>query len=127
MSFDLSLQQAIYNQLNNVISCSVYDSPPKTPAYPYVVIGDDSSIEFDTDNTIGREFISTIHVFDNYAGKKRIKNIFGEIDSALNRVNFIVPSKHLINCNFDSTDIFLDSDGKTFHGVISFKILIDED
>lgn len=127
MGFELSLQAAIYGQLNGSISCGVYDSPPKVPEYPYCVIGDDSFIEFDTDTTIGRDVIASIHIFDNYAGKKRIKQIFGEIDAILNRADFSVTDKHLINCVFDGSDTFLDSDGKTYHGVISYKILLDEE
>ncbi len=127
MGFESALQAAIFTQLNGVISCAVYDSPAKKPAYPYAVIGDDSFIEFDTGDTVGREVISTIHIFDNYDGKKRIKEIFGEIDAALNRANFAVSGKDLINCVFEGSDIFLDADGKTFHGIINFKILLDEE
>lgn len=127
MSIDIALQSSIYTLLNGNIGCDVYDSPPKVPQYPYVIIGDDSFIPFDTDNTVGRDIIASIHLWDNYAGKKRIKTIAGEIDALMNRAEFPIAGFHLINCFFDGSDYFLDSDGKTYHGILTFRLLVDED
>ena len=127
MGFDLALQTAIFSQLSGNISCEVYDSPPKLPVYPYVIIGDDSFIPFDTDSTVGRDLIASIHIWDNYAGKKRIKQISGEIQALINRASFPVVGFHLINCVFDSSDYFLDADGKTYHSILTFRLLLDEE
>jgi hypothetical protein len=125
MGFETAVQEAIVLALTDNIGCQVYDSPPKTAAYPYAIVGDDAFIEFDTNTTVGRECITTVHVFDNYNGKKRIKQIIGEIDNLLNRATLTAIGFHFIDCVFDSSDIFLDSDGKTYHGVILFRLLID--
>ena len=125
MAFDLDVQTAIFTQLSG-LPTAVYDSPPTSAAYPYIVIGNDTSIPFDTDDTVGRDFIVNIHIWDNYNGYKRIKEIFGQIDDILNRGNFAVPNHDLIDCIFDSSDFFFDSDGKTRHAVVSYRLLIDE-
>lgn len=126
MGFELSIQQAIFTQLDGNISASVVDDASKKQRYPYCVIGDDSYIEFDTDTTIGRDGIISVHIWDNYNGYSRIKQLFGEIDGILNRANFAVTGYDLINCVFDSSDVFLEPDGKTRHGVLTYRILIDE-
>lgn len=127
MGFETQLQTTIFAQLDGNISGEVYDDPPKRASYPYAVIGDDSFIPFDTDTTVGRDVIASIHIWDNYNGKKRIKEIMGEIDSILNRANLAITGYHSINCVFDSSDVFLEPDGKTRHGVITFRLLIDEE
>lgn len=125
MGFEQAIQAAFFSALDGEISCQVYDCPPKNAVYPYVVIGDDSLADFGTVSTIGRETISTVHVFDNNPGKKRIKQIMGDIDEILDRAQLSHAGFHFIECSFDSSDTFLDSDGKTYHGVISFRLLID--
>lgn len=126
MGFETALQTAIFGVLNGNVSVGVFDCPQKEPTYPYVIIGDDSFIPFDTDTTVGRDVIASIHIWDNYNGKKRIKSVMGEIDALLNRANFNVTGYHLINCVFDSSDQFLEPDGKTYHGVLTYRILLDE-
>ena len=127
MAFELDLQGAILSELKKTISTPIFDAPGQSQSYPYIVIGDDSLINDDTNTTIGRNVISSIHVWDNFNGYSRIKGIIGAIDDALNRVLFTVPNHHLIDCSFDSSSFFIEPDGKTRHGVISFKILIDRE
>ena len=127
MGFETALQTAVFSALDGNITADVYDDPPKQCDYPYVVIGDDSFIEFDTDTTVGRNVIASMHIWDNYNGKKRIKQAMGEIDAILNRANLTITGYDSINCVFDSSDIFLERDGKTRHGVITYRLLIDEE
>ena len=124
--FNIALQASIFDLLSSSLSAQVYDDPPKTPAYPYVVVGDDSAAPFDTDTSVGGDIIATVHVWDNYDGKKRIKQLMDDIYNAMNRVNFPVAGYNKLDCMFDSSDVFFDKDGKTRHGVISFRILLDE-
>ena len=127
MAFSLKLQKAIYDKLSADLSVPVYDCPQQNDAYPYVNVGDDIFTEDGTNTTNGMLVISTIHVWDNFRGYSRIKGIIDQVYSSLNRVNFAIQDLHLIDCIFDSSDFFLDSDGKTRHGIITFKILLDEE
>jgi hypothetical protein len=127
MSFSNDIQKTIYDKLVSAsLGVSVYGDPPKNATYPYVVVGDDSFAPFDTDTSTGFDAIATIHVWDNYSGYKRVKNIAGDIYEALSRANLSVTGYTVLDCMFDSSDYFLDTDGKTRHGVISFRLLIDE-
>jgi hypothetical protein len=131
MAFNLELQKGIYSALSgNVIfngqPVPVYDSPPKNQSYPYIVIGDDILTPFDTDTSVGAEVIAPVYIWDNYRGYKRIKSIADDVYSLLNRQAVTVTGYNVLDCMFDSGDYFLDSDGKTRRGVISFKLLLDE-
>lgn len=127
MSFSADTQKAIYDALILAsLGVPVYGDPQKDASYPYIVVGDDSFAPFDTDTSTGFDAIATIHVWDNYKGYKRIKNISGDVYAALNRANLSITGYTVLDCMFDSSDYFLDTDGKTRHGVISFRLLIDE-
>ena len=42
---------------------------------PYVVIGDDTSAQWDTDDTVGSENTLTLHVWSRYYGRAEVKDI----------------------------------------------------
>jgi hypothetical protein len=126
MGFEAELQKTMFSVLDGNVSAGVYDDPPKRPSYPYLIIGDDSFIPFDTDDTVGRDVIASVHIWDNYDGKKRIKEVMGEVDQILNRAELSIIGYDSINCVFDSSDQFLEPDGKTRHGVLTYRLLIDE-
>jgi hypothetical protein len=123
----VEIQAAIFNTLKTSLGIPVYDNVPQASAYPYVVIGNDTSIPFDTDNSIGSESTLTIHVWSQYRGKMEVKEILQEIYDQLNRANIAVSDCHLIECIAEFQETFLESDGLTRHGVIRFRIIVEAD
>jgi len=61
------IQKAVFDLLViGVDPTPVYDDVPQGASFPYVVIGDDTSIPWDTDDSVGSESTLTIHT-----GEKR--------------------------------------------------------
>lgn len=116
------IQAAIYTKLAS-LSTTVYDDVPQNAAFPYVVIGDDTSIPLDDDCGSGFESTITLHVWSIYKGRKQVKDIMGAIYAALHRQDLTITGGYLITMNFDYQDSFLDPDGVTRHGVIRFRLL----
>ena len=50
MSASLPIQATIYEVLNAGLSIPIYDNVPDNAIMPYAVIGDDTLIQFDTDD-----------------------------------------------------------------------------
>jgi hypothetical protein len=119
------IQTAIYNQLVG-IGYPVFDNVPQDTGYPYIVIGDDTSVEWDTDDSIGSESTITIHAWSRYRGRKEVKEMLRAIYSALHRAEFSVEGGYLVECGAEFQETFLESDGLTRHGVIRFRLLVDE-
>src|SRR5690554_4378261 len=91
----LALQGAILQRLKSYSplmarATAVYDHVPQTAQFPYVVIGDDTAIDFDTDDTTGAESTITIHVWSQKRGRKEAKQIQGDIYDALHRYELSV-------------------------------------
>ena len=127
MSFHSELQKAVYARLNTGLTTPVYDSPPQDAAFPYVTIGDTAHAPFDTDNSVGSEVLMSVHVWDNYNGNKRILGLLDEIYSLLNRQPLAVTGYNVLDVMYDASPApFLDADGKTRHGVSTFRLLLDE-
>lgn len=120
-----NIQQAIYTELAT-IGHPVYDHVPQVSAYPYIVIGDDTSIPFDTDASVGSESTLTIHVWSQYRGRLEVKDILEQIYDKLNRADIAVSGCHLVECVAEFQETYLESDGLTRHGVIRFRLIVED-
>jgi len=126
MSAEFEVQKAIFDILNTGLSVPVYDDVPDNALAPYVVIGDDTFIEFDSDDISGFEATITIHSWSAYRGRKEVKELMGSIYNLLHRAEFTVTGYNLVGCDSEFSETFLESDGVTRHGVQRFRILIRE-
>jgi len=138
MSAETGIQTAIHAALTAdaalmALVAGVHDEVPQ-PAdsgsddqFPYVVIGDDTHIPFDTDNSVGADTTITIHVWSRYSGRKQVKEIQGAIYDVLHRQTISVAGFSLVGIDWLQSQSFLDSDGLTRHGVQTFRITVEED
>jgi len=126
MSAELEVQKAIFSTLSAALSTTVYDNVPDNAVAPYVVIGDDTFVQMDTDLIVGFEATITIHSWSKYRGRAEVKTIMGNIYDALHRAEFTVQGYNLLGCDCEYSETFLESDGVTRHGVQRFRILIRE-
>lgn len=117
-----AIQAAIYQALST-LSYPVYDDVPQGAAFPYIVIGDDTSIPFDDDCNVGAESTITIHVWSTCPGRKEVKQITDSVYNRLHRQNLPIAGGYTITLNAEHQDSFLDPDGVTRHGVIRFRLL----
>jgi hypothetical protein len=147
MSADLELQNAIYaaltqdsaltallatNPYDSPTVSAVYDDPPQmdapedASAFPYVIIGDDVSSQFDTDEIKGKEYIITLHVWDRYLGRRRVKQIMDRLYNLLHDSTLHVIGVNSIFCFWESSLMVPDDDDLTQHGVTRFRIAVQE-
>lgn len=132
LGWELATQKALYDKLKSnaylaSLVTDIYDNPPEeTSAYPYVTIGEAVHNEFDTDTDEGNDVTVSVHVWSRDRGRKEVKEIQNAIYLALSRQELSVIGYNFINCQFVTSQSFLDSDGKTRHGVQDFQILLDE-
>lgn len=125
------LQQAVHTRLNGfagltALVAGVHDHVDQDDAFPYVVVGDDTLVNDDTNSSDGTDNTITIHTWSQYRGKKETKLIQQEIYNALHRFQLVVASAVLVGVIFEFGDSFIDSDGLTRHGVQRFRVILDE-
>ena len=94
--------------------------------FPYIVIGDDSVMDWSTDTASGGDVDVTIHVWSRSDGKRETKQIQSAIYNALHRQTLSVPDHEFIGRDFDNETSVLDTDMKTFHGTCEYRVYIDE-
>lgn len=109
---------------------AIYDHVPQAvdsnSDYPYVVIGDDTSVPFDTDTSQGSEATVTLHVWSRFRGRSETKEIQRAIYDALHRQPIAVADRHTVDVFYEYAETTLDPDGITRHGVIRFRATVEE-
>jgi len=119
------IQAALFEQLST-LGYPVWDHVPQGSAFPYIVIGEDTSNQWDTDDSVGTDATCTIHVWSRERGKREVKLIMDAIYERLHRSEFAIVGGSLIECQGEFAESFLDPDGLTRHGVIRFRLTVDQ-
>lgn len=118
-----NIQAALYSALSGNISATVYDHVPENSAFPYVVIGEDLANEWDTDTEQGFETVLTLHYWSRYRGKKEIKQLMGEVYGLLHRTDLTITGQYTVSLMWESSEILLDADGLTYHGIEDYRLI----
>ena len=127
------IQKAIYAALASAVApVVVYDNVPQNAAFPYVTIGEDTAIQWDTmpdgsGKGHGQEATLTIHTWSRYAGRKETKELQGSIYTALHNQSLSMDDHTMALLQFEYADSFMDDDGRTRHGVQRFRMLVTAD
>lgn len=121
------LQTAVYARLIGdatlvALVQKIGDNIPDEQAYPYIVIGEETEAPEDTMGRTGRNLTITLHVWSQYPGMKEVKEIMSRIDDLLDRWTPTVTGWNATEMLHDFADTLRDPDGKTRHGVVSYRI-----
>ena len=124
-----ALQTTIYTALNvnaitTTLACGVYDEVIEGNTYPFITLGEETTIDYSTKTATGSETTINIHIWSQYKGSKQTKEIMDKIHDLLHDSNLSVTGFNLINLRFEFSDIMRDPDGITRHGVMRFRAII---
>lgn len=127
----LDLQTGIYSALSENVGLQslgvrVYDSVPEETVYPYLQIGDETSVPFDTDTNSGIDTTFMVHTWTQNRGRAQAKEIMAAVYAAIHRKEFDIGSGTMILIQFEFETITPEpEDGVTYHGVQRFRALLE--
>jgi hypothetical protein len=125
----LELQKSIFNALDgdstlqNLVT-DVYDFVPENTAFPYVKVGEETSLDNGTKTLQGNEHTLVIHTFSRYRGSKEVKEIMSRIYALLHESSLSVTGASLVNLRFEFSDVIKENDGLTSHGLQRFRAIV---
>lgn len=130
---DVTLKAALAANVQDSTKAAIYDNVPQAvdsgddSVFPYVTVGDDTMIDWDTDTSQGKEATLTLHVWSRYRGRKEVKEIQGMIYDALHLSNLIITGYHSVLMLSEYSETLLDPDGLTRHGVQRFRLIVEKE
>lgn len=129
-SFDL--QSALYSLLSGDSTLDtllgnnkIFDSvAPQDTAYPYVLIGLETTTDIGTKTVDGNLYNVDIDVWSQYRGQKEIKEIMERIYNLTNNVTISVSGADSVMSYVNSATTLVEPDGITRHGIININFTI---
>ena len=127
-----SLQAAIYAKLSAALGAGVvFDHVPDNKPGLYVVIGDDTAIEWDTDDAPGKECTITIYTYATNTGQgstatgyKGAKTLAESVYNALHLQHVAVASWESSRAVFEFEQAQRDNDGISRQVIQRFRIYL---
>jgi hypothetical protein len=124
-----NLRNAIYTRLTSdatlmALITGVYDDVPEITSYPYVVLGDDSDINYGTKTLDGVQYVINIHAWSRYRGVKEATEILERIYYLLHEYAIVVTGASAVHIRQEFNTVLTDDDGITRHGIIRFRVVI---
>ena len=106
----------------------VYDRVPQEQTFPFVTIGEIMNVDRGSHNTEGYSNTITIHVWDQglNAGRKQVQTIQKRIDELLHNQEPSISGWDVVCFRRSSSNVLIDPDNITFHGVQIFNLLTGE-
>jgi len=128
----LQLQTALYQRLSGDSSLrskisGVYDLVPDGSPFPYITLGEDTSVDDGTKTYDQEEVTHTLHIWSQYKGKKEAKEILSLALEAITSSPLTLGNGFSVEFSqLEFSQVFTDEDGKTQHGVARFRFKIKQ-
>ncbi|MDA7028456.1 DUF3168 domain-containing protein [Bacillus sp. CLL-7-23] len=124
------LQTAIFKRLSsdkelNARITGVFDAVSKGQKKPYVTMGDDDVMPFDTKTSAGEEINVILHCWSDYNGKKEAMEILDLILQALTKQPLQIEGFSLCRSTLRGMQVITDIDGYTKHGILRMRYTIN--
>lgn len=133
-AFRSAARVAIFGALSGALpGVQVFDHVPFEPEgaptanFPFATIGEADATPFDNDTKLGAYVETTVHVWSRYKGRKEVDEILDQIYALLHRANLSATGYRFVDCLFEFSDVMTEADGQTRHGVIRFRITMQEE
>jgi hypothetical protein len=134
MSFLNIPQQIIFDRLtgNLGVGVSLFDTAPYLPegapstSFPYVVMGNDTGVSWDTDDQLGAEITVTLHFWSRAEGFNQVKTIMQAAYDRLNRASLSKTGYTVVDCLHEFSEALNDPDGVTKHGIQRYRLTIQK-
>lgn len=128
----LALQGAIVAALkadtdvSALVAGRVYDAVPDDATYPLIKIGEIQVLDDGADGIASVEVFVTLHAWSQAVGAVECRRLAGAMRQCLHQAPLDVGDDwQLIDMLHRQSRVFVDADGVTQHGVVTFRALMD--
>ena len=119
-----AVQTGIYKALT-AAAISVFDEPGENQPFPYVTIGETSTVDSGSKTDHSDDHYETLHVWSRAKGFKQCKDMMSGAIAAISGYTFNETGYRIHFIEIDQINTFRDPDGLTRHGVVRarFKVI----
>ncbi|CDQ22571.1 DUF3168 domain-containing protein [Halobacillus karajensis] len=126
------LQKAIYTSLSNHQPLTdkvkaILDDTEPDQAFPYVTIGEPSSVPAYTKTSTREEIAWTLHCWSKYQGRKESMEILNLMNEAFTQQPLSLGGGFSVSSfNAEQIQVITDIDGETRHGILRVRFVVHQ-
>ena len=121
----ISIFQRLRNDTKVTGKASVHDSVSESTPMPYITIGEDNSVPYDTKTFYGEEIDHMIYVYSAYNGKKEVKEIMNAVLESLSSEPLELQSGFFVEYNnIEMMEVTEVNGSPVKRGVMRFNFII---
>lgn len=122
----LEFKKSVFAVLNGdatlLALTSIHDNAKLDEPLPYIDLANISERDWSTKSYTGSEYFPIIHVWASTSDL--VIQISERIRTLLHRQDLTVTGENFVEMMHEDTDIFIDADETTLHGIVSFRALL---
>lgn len=128
----LELQKAIYTSLSSHTPLTdkvqgILDDTDADQLFPYVVIGEPSSVPAYTKTSTREEIAWTLHCWSQYQGKRESFEILSLMNEAFTQQPLSLDGGFSVSSfQAEQMQVFTDIDGETRHGILRVRFIVHQ-
>jgi len=107
----------------------IYSNPEliEDKQFPYIIIGDQTSNNWDTKTSNGMDVTTTLHCYSDTGNDEQCHDLLDAIYDTLHRGSLTLTTNELVKLSFDGfLKIVPEDSGRIYHGAIRFRALTTE-
>lgn len=125
------IQQAVYDILkaDSVLMgkvSGIYDEVPTNSVFPYITLGEMTSIPYRAFSVFGEETTVTLHIWSRAKGFKESAAILSDVNRLLADTEITVAGYEIASCSYEFSETLRDEDGITRHIPVRYRIQLQQ-
>lgn len=115
------------SQLTTLLGgAKIYDEPPANTSFPYISVGDWVLNDWSSQIDKGHEHKITLHIWSRDGGRAEVEVIASEILQILDDMPLTLTGHTLVNMRHTTSLINREKDGRTYHAVVRFRAVTEQ-
>lgn len=123
-----AVQMAVWQALTAApsIGAGVYDRVPENAAYPQIEITGGMQRDWSHAVVRGEQITVEIHIWSRYNGYAEARSLMAEVRRRLDLQPLVLPVEgmNLVDMMYTTTDLMMDVDMMTRHGIVRFNATV---
>jgi len=113
--------------VTSLVSTRIYTDVPQAETFPYIVVSADAT-DFSTKTDVGQRYSVQFDIYDREKSPQPNGAIRAAVFNTLNRLdgNLLLDAGKVVSVNFQTSAMFKEPDGVTWHGALILDVITME-
>jgi len=103
----------------------IYSNPPPAAKFPFITLGQTVNLDWSTGTEDRTEHSLTLHMWSRADNVAEVHEIIEVIRAVLHDQPLTLDDHYLVNLRHEFTEVRIDPDGETLHGIVRYRVVTE--